>query len=103
MKIFPSEITSYSTYLNRRTFIKGILASSLTVANSNSSLAYHESNKENLLNQLDETDALNTYEEITNYNNYYEFGTGKKDPALRSNNFKPVPWSVKIEGLIKKA
>ena len=102
MKILPSEITSYTTYLNRRTFIKGAIATSLTVSTSNSSLADHESSMEHLLKQLDENDALNTFEEITNYNNFYEFGTGKIDPAQRSKSFKPLPWSVRIEGLVKK-
>ncbi len=102
MKILPSEITSYTTYLNRRTFIKGAIATSLTVSTSNSSLADHESSMEHLIKQLNENDALNTFEEITNYNNFYEFGTGKIDPAQRSKSFKSLPWSVRIEGLVKK-
>ena len=102
MKIAPSEITPYTTYLNRRSFIKGVIATSLTVSTSNTSLAYHESNTNHVLNQLDENDTLNSFEEITNYNNFYEFGTSKTDPAKYSNNFKPLPWSIRIEGLVKK-
>ena len=102
MKILPSEITPYTIYLNRRAFIKGAIATSLSVSMSNASLAFHESNTDHVLNQLDENDTLNTFEEITNYNNFYEFGTGKTDPAQFSKNFKPLPWSVKIEGLVKK-
>ena len=102
MKIFPSEITPYKTYLNRRSFIKGAIATSLTFSTSNPSLASHESNIDHVLNQLDENDTLNTFEEITNYNNFYEFGTGKTDPAQYSKNFKPLPWSVRVEGLVKK-
>ena len=102
MKIVPSEITPYTNYLNRRSFIKGAIATSLTLSMSNPSLAYHESNTDHLLNQLDKNDTLNTFEEITNYNNFYEFGTGKTDPVQFSKNFKPLPWSVKIEGLVKK-
>ena len=101
MKIVPSEITSYTTYLNRRSFIKGAIATSLSVSMSNPSLAFHESNTDHVLNQLDENDTLNTFEEITNYNNFYEFGTGKTDPAKYSKNFNPLPWSVRIEGLVK--
>jgi len=102
MKIVPSEITPYTTYLNRRSFIKRAIATSLTLSLSSPSLAYHESNTDHLLNQLDKNDTLNTFEEITNYNNFYEFGTGKTDPVQFSKNFKPLPWSVKIEGLVKK-
>jgi sulfoxide reductase catalytic subunit YedY len=44
------------------------------------------------------TEKPNSYEEITGYNNFYEFGTGKSDPADNSKNFKPSPWSVTIDG-----
>ena len=102
MKILPSEITAYATYINRRSFIKGAITTSLTVSTSYPSLAFHESNIDYVLNQLDENDTLNTFEEITNYNNFYEFGTGKTDPAKYSKNFNSSPWSVRIEGLVKK-
>src|ERR1051326_8274763 len=38
------------------------------------------------------------YEDVTTYNNYYEFGVDKSDPARNSKNFKPSPWTVKVEG-----
>ena len=101
MKILSSEITPYKAYLNRRTFIKGTLASSLITSFGTPSLAHHEIGNDDFLNQLDENDSLNTYDEITNYNNFYEFGTGKTDPAEHSHNFKPIPWSVSVEGLVK--
>ena len=101
MKILSSEITSYKAYLNRRTFIKGTLASSLITSFGTPSLAHHELGNNDFLNQLEENDSLNTYDEITNYNNFYEFGTGKTDPAEHSHNFKPIPWSVSVEGLVK--
>ena len=101
MKILSSEITPYKAYLNRRTFIKGTLASSLITSFGTPSLAHHELGNDVFLNQLEENDSLNTYDEITNYNNFYEFGTGKTDPAQHSHNFKPIPWSVSVEGLVK--
>lgn len=42
------------------------------------------------------------YEDVTSYNNYYEFGTGKSDPAAQARLFKPRPWTVSIEGEVKK-
>ncbi|MFL5422418.1 MAG: protein-methionine-sulfoxide reductase catalytic subunit MsrP, partial [Myxococcales bacterium] len=51
---------------------------------------------------LQPNDNPNTYEQITSYNNYYEFGTGKEDPAENSAGFKPMPWTVKVDGLCKK-
>jgi sulfoxide reductase catalytic subunit YedY len=38
------------------------------------------------------------YEDITHYNNYYEFGTGKEDPARNAGTLKTHPWSVTVDG-----
>lgn len=40
--------------------------------------------------------------DVTNYNNFYEFGTGKEDPARQSGSFKPEPWTLEIGGLVSK-
>lgn len=42
----------------------------------------------------------NSWEEITSYNNYYEFGTGKEDPARYAKDLTISPWSVKIDGMV---
>ena len=42
------------------------------------------------------------FEEITSYNNFYEFGTGKDDPARYAGRLKTSPWKVKIDGLCAK-
>jgi sulfoxide reductase catalytic subunit YedY len=41
-------------------------------------------------------------EYITSYNNFYEFGTGKDDPAKNAKNFRPHPWKVAVEGHVQK-
>ncbi len=44
----------------------------------------------------------NTAESVaTTYNNFYEFGTGKEDPAEHAQNFQVDPWTLKIEGLVE--
>ena len=48
-------------------------------------------------------EKLTKYEDITTYNNYYEFGTSKSDPAVEAVLFKPRPWTISIEGAVKKA
>lgn len=47
-------------------------------------------------------DALepNTFEEITTYNNYYEFGTGKTDPAANAHTLTTDPWQIEIDGMV---
>ena len=44
----------------------------------------------------------NSFENITTYNNFYEFGTGKNDPAQYASRMKTSPWTVKIDGLCDK-
>jgi len=39
---------------------------------------------------------------VTSYNNYYEFGTAKDDPVHNATNFRTTPWTVKVDGLVKK-
>lgn len=43
-------------------------------------------------------EPLTRYKDATHYNNYYEFGTGKGDPARASGGFHPQPWTVEIAG-----
>lgn len=44
----------------------------------------------------------NTFEEITSYNNFYEFGTGKSDPADHAGDLTTSPWVVEIDGLVDR-
>jgi sulfoxide reductase catalytic subunit YedY len=56
------------------------------------------------LGQRAQAEALepNSWEDITSYNNYYEFGTGKSDPAYYAHTLKTKPWTVKIDGLVDR-
>src|SRR5438094_3404331 len=47
---------------------------------------------------LTTTDAPTPYDAVTQYNNFYEFGTEKDDPARYAGAFKPMPWSVTVDG-----
>jgi sulfoxide reductase catalytic subunit YedY len=40
--------------------------------------------------------------DVTHYNNYYEFGTSKTDPAANAKNFVTQPWTLSVEGEVKK-
>jgi len=42
------------------------------------------------------------WESITTYNNYYEFGTDKGDPSSNAGSLRTRPWTVSIEGEVKK-
>ena len=42
------------------------------------------------------------YKDASSYNNFYEFGTDKADPVANAHTLKTSPWTVEIEGLVKK-
>ena len=48
------------------------------------------------------TEAITPYKDVTNYNNYYEFSTDKYEPAGLAKNLKTRPWTVTIDGDVKK-
>ena len=47
-------------------------------------------------------DKPTAYKDVTTYNNFYEFGTDKSDPARRAHTLRTQPWTVEIEGLVRK-
>ena len=47
-------------------------------------------------------DRPTAYKDASSYNNFYEFGTEKSDPARHAHTLRTQPWSVEIEGLVKK-
>jgi sulfoxide reductase catalytic subunit YedY len=51
---------------------------------------------------LQPNDSPTPWEDVTGYNNFYEFGTGKEDPAANARNFRTKPWTVKVEGLCER-
>ena len=44
------------------------------------------------------SETLTTERDATTYNNFYEFGTGKADPAQNAHTLKPSPWMVVVSG-----
>lgn len=47
-------------------------------------------------------EKVTDYKDASTYNNFYEFGTDKSDPAQNAHTLKTSPWTVEIEGLVKK-
>ena len=47
-------------------------------------------------------DKVTDYKDASSYNNFYEFGTDKGDPVKNAHTLKTTPWTVEIEGLVKK-
>jgi sulfoxide reductase catalytic subunit YedY len=99
--IASSEITSETLYHNRREFIK-TASSILGLTAVGGASILEGAVAPQAKGKYDTTEKPTPYEDVTTYNNYYEFGTDKSDPARRSKNFRPKPWTVKVEGMCKK-
>ena len=114
-----SDVTDEQVYLHRREFMKvagatavtgalGALVGACGEAPSAASLSSTAASDgqtplANVQPKVVSTDEkLNSFEDITSYNNFYEFGTGKNDPARYSGSLKTSPWTVKIDGLCNK-
>ena len=104
--IKPSEITSESIYKDRRRFLGMAAAGGALLAGGGLLLSQREVIAASDLSSLgalkkspfSSTEKLNSLEDITGYCNFYEFGTGKEDPARNAHTLKTEPWSVTIEG-----
>ena len=46
--------------------------------------------------------VLTPEEKATNHNNFYEFGTGKTDPARHSQGLRTEPWTLRVEGEVAR-
>ncbi|MBF9032837.1 protein-methionine-sulfoxide reductase catalytic subunit MsrP [Rhodobacterales bacterium HKCCE2091] len=82
-----ADVTPKGLYLNRRQIMAGaagILGAGLIGGGA----------------RAQEAQAPNTFEEITTYNNFYEFGTGKNDPARNAHMLTTEPWSIEIDGMV---
>ena len=97
----PSEITSPEIYHDRRRVLRALLAAGAvglgpSLAGEADASGAPLKYRKNPALSLDE--KPNSLEDITTYNNFYEFGTEKSDPARRSGQFKPRPWTVRVSG-----
>ncbi len=105
--ILPSEITPREVYEGRRQFIARIAATA-AVGGSIWEMANREAFAQGAKLAATRNAALSTQEQQTSfkdassYNNYYEFGTDKGDPVENAHTLRTRPWTVTIEGEVKK-
>ncbi|MDB9945071.1 protein-methionine-sulfoxide reductase catalytic subunit MsrP [Ascidiaceihabitans sp.] len=83
-----SDVTPQAAFLNRRQLIAGAAAGFGLAGVAGASNAQ-------------EALTPNSWEDITQYNNFYEFGTGKTDPAVYAGALTTTPWTVEIDGMVK--
>jgi sulfoxide reductase catalytic subunit YedY len=81
-----ADVTPEAIWMNRRAVIGGLAAAGVLGTGGARAEALEP----------------NAWEDITRYNNYYEFGTGKGDPARNAPMLTTQPWSVTIDGLVDR-
>lgn len=96
----PSELTPKSVFARRRQFLRlaagGAAAFALPKAHAGDKLTIAVSSPYSTI------EDATPYRHVTSYNNFVEFGNGKEIPAERAHRLRTRPWTVTIEGLVKK-
>ena len=98
--ISSSEITPQALFENRRRFMQMTGGAALAALGTPVSRAAGNLEFRKSTNGIDE--ELTPQQDITRYNNFYEFGTGKEDPAAHAGSLQTRPWSITVEGEVKK-
>jgi sulfoxide reductase catalytic subunit YedY len=106
---FASEITPRGIFESRRTFIKQLAVGSIAggaLADMLAREAFAQTAAQKLAAQPNGRyvviDKPTSFKDATTYNNFYEFGTDKDDPVRYAGTLKTRPWTVAIEGEVKK-
>jgi len=111
-----SEITPKSIYVSRREFLKsaGLAGGAALAAGLLGELSFpaaaQAASGSTPTGKIDgvrkspfsTSEKQNSLKDISNYNNYYEFSTDKYEPANLAKNFKTRPWTITIDGAVKK-
>jgi len=101
--ISPSEITPPEIYRDRRRFMQGMGALAAGAALGAAPDAEAGIKLPGVRGAAYRLDEKNTpYKDVTTYNNFYEFGTGKDDPAKNAGSLNTRPWTVAVEGEVRR-
>jgi sulfoxide reductase catalytic subunit YedY len=99
-KLTQADITPAPVFLNRRRVLAGLgLGAGAAAGLGGLALSGMPGTV-----HAQETEVLepNSWEDVTSYCNYYEFGTGKDDPARNAHTLTTAPWSITIDGLVDR-
>ncbi len=100
-----SEITDEKLYLGRRAFIAGCAAVALTPGGEAEAVQPPPPGPPLAATRHDARslkEAPTKWEAATTYNNFYEFGVNKDDPAREAHRLRTRPWTVQVDGLVRK-
>jgi sulfoxide reductase catalytic subunit YedY len=102
-RVRASEITPKEVYLNRRRFLKGLGVAAVGAASGLLSGEAAAAKIPGLKKSPYSTEEPpNSFKDITTYNNFYELGTEKSDPARNAKYLVTRPWTVAVEGEVRR-
>jgi sulfoxide reductase catalytic subunit YedY len=110
--IKSAEVTSKELYMNRRQFIAGtsgaVASAGVALAGLGALGMFEQARAGEKLPNVKKgpystDEKQNSFKDITSYNNFYELGVDKGDPAENAKYLTTRPWTVSIEGEVKKA
>ncbi|HEY1899647.1 MAG TPA: protein-methionine-sulfoxide reductase catalytic subunit MsrP [Steroidobacteraceae bacterium] len=106
-RIPASQITPLEAFLNRRELLAGALATGALAAGPLGGTPARAADappkpdprfKFARNPKFSVSEVPTSFKDISHYNNFYEFGTGKEDPAANAGTLRPRPWSVTVGG-----
>ncbi|HLI83316.1 MAG TPA: protein-methionine-sulfoxide reductase catalytic subunit MsrP [Bryobacteraceae bacterium] len=97
MRLRYSEVTPRRVYHSRRRFFSTVVGG-VTAATLRDGFASTRLSGVVKTSYDAGGERVTSPEIVTTYNNFYEFGTGKDEPAKRSGHFQTSPWMVRLEG-----
>ena len=106
-----ADITPKSVYFNRRQTLRAMGLAGAVIAGGKvfSHLAFPPAAVQAgtkldvaLKSPFSTSEKMNSFDDVTHYNNFYEFGTSKDDPSKNAQKFRTSPWTVSVEGEVKK-
>jgi len=100
--IRPSEITDPTLYRERRRFMQASAALLAAPLLALSEAAAAAQKLPAAKGPFGTNEPATPYKDVTTYNNFYEFGYDKDAPAELARNFVTRPWTVTVEGLVKR-
>ncbi len=102
-----SEVTPRDVYMDRRKFIREMglgsaALAALRILNPEPAAANGQRLQFIKSPLSTQGENLTPLRDVTSYNNFYEFGTEKEDPARNAGGLRTAPWTISVEGNVKK-
>ncbi|WP_137167193.1 protein-methionine-sulfoxide reductase catalytic subunit MsrP [Salinimonas lutimaris] len=115
VKLTDNDVTDERIYRQRRRIIKslGFAGAGSLLAGKASAIGWFDSDDDKPAFNAQPLDFVpgsdystsekkTPYDKVTGFNNFYEFGTGKEDPAEYASALTTNPWSLSVDGMVEK-